>query len=205
VAAAAPELLAVGRVARAHGLRGRILVAPYNPESSGLERASALWLGHAGKEPRRVEVRSAERANLGYLVALRGLEDREGAEALRGDEVLVARDELPALDEGEFYAVDLVGMAVVDEAGMLRGEVTALETAGRQELLTVRTPAGTEALVPMALVREVQDGERRIVIDAPDGLFELEQPGAQAAAAAARRNEDGAPRGASGGEEDDAG
>jgi 16S rRNA processing protein RimM len=183
VTAAAPELLAVGRVARAHGLRGRILVAPYNPESSGLERASALWLGRAGKEPRKVEVRSAERANLGYLVALRGLEDRDAAEALRGDEVLVARDELPALDEGEFYAVDLVGMAVVDEAGVLRGAVIALETAGRQELLTVRTPAGVEALVPLALVREVQDGEQRIVIDAPDGLFELEQPGAKAAAA----------------------
>jgi hypothetical protein len=66
---------------------------------------------------------------------------------------------------------------------VLRGAVIALETAGRQELLTVRTPAGVEALVPLALVREVQDGERRIVIDAPDGLFELEQPGAKAAAA----------------------
>jgi 16S rRNA processing protein RimM len=200
VTAAAPELLAVGRVARAHGLRGRILVAPYNPESLGLERASALWLGRAGKELRKIEVRSAERANLGYLVALRGLDDRDAAEALRGDEVLVARDELPALDEGEFYAVDLVGMTVVDAAGVLRGAVTALETAGRQELLTVRTAAGVEALVPLALVREVQDGERRIVIDAPEGLFELEQPGARAAAARLDGGEQ-----VSGGDEDDAG
>ncbi|GAC1346950.1 MAG: ribosome maturation factor RimM [Myxococcales bacterium] len=203
MSAAAPELLAVGRVARAHGLRGRILVAPYNAESSGLERASALWLAREGGEPRRVEVRSAERANLGYLVALRGLDNRNAAEALRGNEVWVARAELPSLDEGEFYASDLVGMEVRDGAGVLRGAVTALETAGRQELLTVRTPAGVEVLVPLGLVREVEEGARRIVVDAPEGLFELEQPGARATAATNKM--DGAPRGAPGDDEDDAG
>lgn len=203
MSAEAPELLAVGRVARAHGLRGRILVAPYNPESIGLERASALWLGREGAKPRRVEVRSAERANLGYLVALRGLEDRNAAEALRGDEVWVARGELPALEDGEFYAADLVGMAVVDASGVLRGAVAALESAGRQELLTVRTPAGVDALVPLGLVREVQEGARRIVVDAPEGLFELEQPGAQSKVAS--NAVVGGLRASPGDDEDDAG
>ncbi|HXN83399.1 MAG TPA: ribosome maturation factor RimM [Myxococcales bacterium] len=169
------ELLAVGRVARAHGVRGRVLIAPYNPQSAGLERASALWLARQGGTPRRIEVDRAERAHLGYLVALRGVDDRNAADALRGEEVLVPRAELPALDEGELYAVDLVGMAVVDAAGTLRGRVTALETAGRQELLTVRTEAGTEALVPLGLLREVREEARELVIDVPDGLFEVQE------------------------------
>jgi 16S rRNA processing protein RimM len=165
----------VGRVARAHGIRGRILVAPYNPESQGLERAAALWLAREGVAPRRIEIARAERAHLGYLVALRGVDDRNAAEALRGEEVLVPRDELPALEADEFYAVDLVGLAVVDGAGIARGEVIALETAGRQELLTVRTPQGTEALVPMSLVREISEEEGRVLIDAPEGLFEVQE------------------------------
>ena len=194
-AAVPDDLIAVGRVARAHGLRGRILVAPYNDESEGLERVAALWLGKDGGSPRRVEVVRAERANLGYLVALRGLDDRDAADALRGLEVLVPRGDLPALDDNEFYAADLVGMAVVDGAGARRGEVVALETAGRQELLTVRTPAGGEALVPLSLVREVRAEAREVLIDAPEGLFEVQESnpvGAKELSPDLKENEDDA-------------
>lgn len=173
--AAPADLLAVGRVARAHGIRGRILVTPYNPESSGLERATALWLSREGAEPRRIEIERAERVHLGYLVALRGIADRDEADRLRGEEVRVARGELPALGEDEVYATDLVGLTVLDTAGARRGRVTALETAGRQELLAVRTDAGAEALVPLGLLREVREAEGEIVIEVPEGLFEVQE------------------------------
>jgi 16S rRNA processing protein RimM len=160
------QLLAVGRVARAHGIRGRVLIAPYNAESQGLERVRQLWVGET-----RFEVDRAERVNLGYLVALRGVSDRNQADALRGQEVRADRAELPPLDEGEYYAVDLVGFEVVDVQGRPRGMVEELEEAGAQDLL--RLTGGT--LVPMAFVKEVQGQERRIVVDAPEGLFELEE------------------------------
>ncbi|HET9752999.1 MAG TPA: ribosome maturation factor RimM [Myxococcales bacterium] len=159
-------LLAVGRVARAHGVRGRLLVAPYNADSQGLERVRRIWLAE-----RAFEVERAERVNLGYLVALRGVTDRDQADALRGQEVKVDRAELPPLDDGEMYAIDLIGFEVVDAAGTLRGAVEELEEAGAQDLL--RLSGG--ALVPLGLVKEVQAEARRIVVDAPDGLFELEE------------------------------
>jgi 16S rRNA processing protein RimM len=159
-------LLAVGRVARAHGVRGRVLVAPYNADSQGLERVRRIWL-----DERAFEVERAERVNLGYLVALRGITDRDQADALRGQEVKVDRAELPPLDDGEMYAIDLIGFQVVDAAGTVRGLVQDLEEAGAQDLL--RLSGGT--LVPLALVKEVQAGARRIVVDAPEGLFELEE------------------------------
>src|SRR5947209_13114310 len=113
-----PALLAVGRIARAHGIRGRVLLEPYNHASEGLERATALWLqrGEQG-QPKRHEVERAERVHLGYLVALRGLDDRNGAEALKGSEVLIDRAELPALEAGEIWAADLVGMRLADQSG----------------------------------------------------------------------------------------
>ena len=147
-------------------MRGRILIAPYNAGSSGLERARRLWLGD-----REYEVDRAERVHLGYLVALHGVADRDQADALRGQEVRVDRADLPALEEGEMYAIDLIGYAVSDPEGTVRGVVEDVEEAGAQDLL--RLEGG--ALVPLSLVKEVQSQARRIVVDAPEGLFDLEE------------------------------
>jgi 16S rRNA processing protein RimM len=166
-------LLPVGRVARAHGIQGRILLVPYNEESQDLVGVLSLWLRAREGEPRRFEVGKAERVNLGYLVALRGIADRDAAAALRGQEALVDRAELPAPGEDELYAADLIGMSAVDQDGTDRGEVVALETAGLQELLRVRK-GQKESLVPLSLVREVDEAARKISIEAPEGLFELE-------------------------------
>ncbi len=154
------ELLAVGRVARAHGVRGRIVLVPYNAESDALTRVPALWLRSGEGEPRRYEVARAERAAQGYLIA--------------GSEALVERASLPAPAEGEVYAVDLLGYAVADQSGAPRGVVVGVETAGLQELLRVSN-AGRESLVPFALVKEIDEAGRRMVVEAPDGLFELEE------------------------------
>jgi 16S rRNA processing protein RimM len=161
-----PQRLAIGRVARAHGLRGRVLIAPYNAGSEGLCQARRIWLGE-----REFEVDRAQRVAQGYLVALRGVGDRDQADALRGEEVRVDRAELPALEAGEMYAIDLIGYQVSDPQGTVRGVVEDLEEAGPQDLL--RLDGGT--LVPLALVTEVQPQARRIVVDAPEGLFDLEE------------------------------
>ena len=160
-----PELLAVGRVARAHGVRGRLLIAPYNADSEALRRVRRLWVGE-----QEFEVDRAERVNLGYLVALRGVADRDQADALRGSEVRVDRADLPALEEGEMYAVDLIGYEVSDPQGTVHGVVEDVE-AGPQDLL--RLAGG--ALVPLGLVKEVLPESRRIVVEAPEGLFDLEE------------------------------
>jgi 16S rRNA processing protein RimM len=166
--ASLPPQLAVGRVARAHGIRGRVLVAPYNADSVGLDRVSRLWLLSKDGASREYKVERGEQVNLGYLFALQGVPDRTAAEPLRGCEVLVLRDELPALDEGEVYAADLIGLPLVDTQGVLRGTVEAVESAGPNDLL--RLSGG--ALVPLAFVREIVD--RKVVIEAPEGLFELD-------------------------------
>jgi len=160
------DLLAIGRVARAHGVRGRVLIAPYNEESEGLQTVRTLWLGE-----RAFEVERAERVHLGYLVALRGIAERDQAQALRGLEVRVDRGELPALGKDEMYAVDLIGYAVSDPQGTVHGVVEDLEEAGAQDLLRLRGGR----LVPLGLVKEVRPEERRIVVEAPEGLFDLEE------------------------------
>jgi 16S rRNA processing protein RimM len=157
-------LLAIGRVARAHGIRGRILVAPYDQESQALSTLKRIQLGS-----REFAIELAERANLGWLLALQGIADRNAADTLRGLEVKAWRDELPPLEDGEVYFVDLIGFTVVDAQGQERGVVEGLEAAGAQELLKLQ---GGQ-LVPLELVKEVLSEARRIIVDAPEGLFDL--------------------------------
>jgi 16S rRNA processing protein RimM len=157
-------LIALGRVARAHGIRGRVLVAPYDEESQSLQHLKRVQIGD-----REYKIARAERANLGWLLALEGLGDRDQAEKLRGQEVQAHREELPPPGEHEMYAIDLIGFAVVDGQGVERGIVEDLEEAGPQDLLKLQ---GGQ-LVPLALVKEVLSDQRRIVIEAPEGLFDL--------------------------------
>jgi 16S rRNA processing protein RimM len=175
VAATPPPLFAVGRVARAHGVRGKVLVAPFNAGSEGLEAVKVLWLGPRGKpeQARRHDVVHAERVSLGYLVALRGIEGRDAAEALRGSEVCVERSELPALEGGEVYTADLVGCTAFDRQGRALGPIEGLEQAGPNELLQVRLPQGL-VLVPLALVLEAAPEAKRVVVEVPEGLFEAQ-------------------------------
>src|SRR5438128_11125739 len=161
-----PERLAIGRVARAHGIRGRVLIAPYNAGSEGLCQARRIWLGE-----REFEVDRAQRVSQGYLIALRGVGDRDQADALRGKEVRVDRAELPALEAGEMYAIDLIGYQVSDPQGTVRVVVEDLEEAGPQYL--PRLNGG--ALVPLARITVVQPQARRIFVDAPEGLCELKE------------------------------
>jgi 16S rRNA processing protein RimM len=176
VATNPPPLFAVGRVARAHGVRGKVLIAPFNTESAGLEHAKALWLGPRGKsaEAKSYTVTHAERVNLGYIFTLRGVDSRDASEALRGREVSVDRSELPELDEGEVWAADLVGCQAFDAAGVLHGEVVGLEQAGPNELLQIKLVAGQTVLFPLSLVTEADPEGKRAVITVPDGLFEAQ-------------------------------
>ena len=171
-----PPLFAVGRVARAHGVRGKVLIAPFNTGSVGLEHAKALWLGPRGKaaEGKSYAVAHAERVNLGYIFTLRGVDSRDASEALRGREVSIDRSELPGLDEGEVWAADLVGCKAFDAAGVLHGEVVGLEQAGPNELLQIKLVAGQTVLFPLSLVIEADPEGKRAVITIPDGLFEAQ-------------------------------
>ncbi len=125
-----------------------------------------MWLG--GRE---FEVARAERVNLGYHVAFKGIDDRDEADKLRGQEVQVDRDELPPPGEDELYAIDLIGFEVIGADGKVHGVVEDLEEAGPQDLLRLKGGA----LVPLGLVKEVLSDQRSIVIEVPEGLFELEE------------------------------
>jgi 16S rRNA processing protein RimM len=129
---------------------------------------------HDGGTGREVVIERAWTHNGEIVVQFQGVDTRNAAEELRGLELRIPASERPPLTEGEYYLSDLVGCVVVDTDGREIGEVAAWHDYGAAPLLEVRR-GEQEILVPFtpAIWREVDLEKRRIVVDLPAGLEEL--------------------------------
>ncbi len=170
--------LVVGRVAKAHGVTGEIVVDVRTDDPGSRFAQGKTLRGRAARNgPERDFVVESVRDHAGrLLVRLAGVTDRNAADALRGTLFLVQSADLPPIDDpDEFYDHQLEGLLVRTAAGDDVGVVTeVLHTAGG-ELLAVNTGAGAEVLVPFvgAIVTSVSLADRTVVIEPPDGLLEL--------------------------------
>jgi 16S rRNA processing protein RimM len=165
-------LVRIGEVARAIGLSGEVGVAG---SDGALATLGEVMLRRRGEEGRRYRVEGARRQGRLWVVKLRGVADREGAEALRRSEVLAERAELGEAGEGRYLWVDLEGRKVVTSKGEAVGVVTDLLETGGVDVLVVKGDRG-EVLVPLAPYVTVEVAGR-IVVDPPEGLLDLPQPG----------------------------
>ena len=160
--------LVIGSVLRAHGVRGMLRVRATSDALLELER---VFIG--GREY-AVERAQPERGD--FLVQLAGVTDRDQADALHGQPIEALKEDLPALEDGEVYAADLVGCQVFDVAGTRLGEVTGSFPAGGSEVLEVKDGA-REFMLPLVepIVREIDVAARKIVCDPPEGLVDLDE------------------------------
>lgn len=172
------SLLLVGTCGPPHGVRGEIKVIP---ETDDPERLADLGRVFLGPSPDRVRERAIEsvrfqptKRGIVALVTFPGLRDRDDAEALRGLGVYAAEADLPALEEGEVFLHDLIGLAVVTEDGEAVGTVQDVLTGGAQNLLLVQRPGKPDALVPDVdeIVTAIDLDAERITLRPPEGLLD---------------------------------
>jgi len=102
----------------------------------------------------------------GLSAKLQGVDDRDGAEALRGLQVAVPRSELPEAGEDEYYWSDLIGLSVVNQQGVVLGKVTELMETGANDVLVVEGEHG-QRLIPFVgqFVLNVNLAEASISVD----------------------------------------
>ena len=168
-------LLAIGHVSRAHGLKGELRVELFYDGSDALDQVDELWLSPKGEDPtdaQRHEIEEARPVPRAYLLRLVGVTERNGAEALRGKTVWVARAALPESDESEYYLVDLIGAKVIGPEGEV-GIVTEIATHPSIDALVIQTPDGKtveQPLVPDWIAR-VSVAEKLIELSTLEGLI----------------------------------
>jgi 16S rRNA processing protein RimM len=167
--------LVVGRIGRPHGVRGEVTVEVRTDDPDArFAPGSSLRTDPAERGP--LTVAAVHPRSGGLVLAFEGVGSREEAEALRGIVLVVDSAELPEIEDAdEWYDHQLVGLAAVDPAGAALGEVADVVHAPASDLLVVRDVDGREHLVPFVreLVPAVDVPGGRVVVDPPEGLFDL--------------------------------
>lgn len=153
------DSLAAGRVGRAHGLDGSFYVTGARPRLLELG-AEVTIAGRTAAIVRRAG--TDERP----IVRVHGVEDRTGAQALRGQTLTVAAADAPPLAEGEWWAHELKGCVVLDGERRV-GTVTRMIELPSCEALEVARETGGQLLVPMVkdAIRSVDAAARRIDVN----------------------------------------
>jgi len=166
--------LVVGRIARAHGIRGEVSV-DVRTDAADVRFASGVQLDTDPPRAAPLIVVSTRWHSGRLLVTFDGVVDRTAAEALRGLLLTVDSATSPPTEPDEFWDHDLAGLDVVSVDGTVLGVVDDVAHPPGVPLLVVRRPDGTEAFVPFVhdIVPTVDLAARRVVVDPPEGLFEL--------------------------------
>ena len=156
----------VGVVVAPHGTRGTLRV---RATGSGRHLREGVEPVVGGRRRRISHVRKTPK---GFLLDLEGVVDRSGASALRGEELVLYRQDLDAVGEDELYVYDLIGLTAVGQDGEVIGRVEETFETPAHEILVVRREGDVSPLyVPFTLehIPEIDLGSGRVVIRPPEG------------------------------------
>jgi len=135
----------MGRIAAPFGIKGWVKVQPYSEDPGALMDFESWRVGR-GEQHKHYTVETVQDHGKALVAKLAGIDDRDAAYALRGQEISVAKRDLPPPEENEFYCSDLIGLTVVNRECIELGKVDSLMENGANDLLVVK---GTrEHLIP---------------------------------------------------------
>ncbi len=169
--------LIVGKLVSPHGLHGEVKVNPLSEFPERFTKPGKRWLQQSNKTPKEVDLISGRQVpgKSIYIIRLQTINNRNRAEALIGQNLLVHESHRPKLNANEFHFLDLVGLsAKLSREGSPIGEVTDLLKAGN-DLLEIKLICGEKVLVPFvkAIVPEINLQEGWLLLTPPPGLLEL--------------------------------
>jgi 16S rRNA processing protein RimM len=168
------DALEVGRILGAWGVKGAFKVQAYASDPQALFSSKRWFLQPSDRPgPKRIappallRIKEA-REQAGVVVAsANDILDRDAADTLTGARVFVSRASFPTAGDGEYYWVDLIGLAVVNREGLLLGTVSDLIDTGVHGVLQVCAPPDEERLIPFvaAYIDKVDLAAKSITVD----------------------------------------
>lgn len=170
------DLLVTGKLLKARGLRGEIGLEPYADNLERYRKLRTCYLeDKEGQVIRELEVVAVSLAGNKIFLRFAGIDSREEASVLSNYYVSVKRSEAQSLGESHHYLADIMGCQVEDKEHGLLGQVTEFYTQTGQNLMKVSQAGQADLLIPFvpALVSEVNQGQKLIKVNLPEGLYEL--------------------------------
>ena len=172
-------LMIVGRVRKAHGIRGELLVEPITdaPDTvfvSGRRLFAGTATGAPSPDGQELHITAVRQHMDSVRLTIAEVPDRTAAELWRGRFLLVPQDELPPPDDDEVYIHDLLGMSVVHVDGRALGTVADTYDLPQGLMLDVRpVNGGPTYFIPWReeVLVNVDEVARMITVDPPEGLL----------------------------------
>ena len=161
----------VGRIAGAHGVQGLIRINSYTEDPMDVAAYGPVT-DENGERMFELQVKRMTKTQV--VARIKGVMDRNAAEALQGLRVYILREVMPPTEDDEFYCEDLVGLSAETVDGKSLGNVLSLQEFGAGEMLEIGRRRGGTMLVPFTkdIVPRVDLEAKRVVIDPPPGLLE---------------------------------
>ena len=172
-----PERIAVGIIRKAHGVRGEASIEPWTDSADRFAELDAVTLVSPGdKLTRELRVESVRVHGERALMKFAGIDTPEEIQTLHNWTVEIPEEQARSLDEDEYFLHDLIGLTLVDAEGRERGVVVDTYEGGGGLLLNVKRADGKTFELPFAadICTEIDLAGRRIVVDLPEGLDDLD-------------------------------
>ncbi len=151
------QMISVGHFLGPHGIKGWVKIYSYTDPKENIATYTPLWLKRDGIwQP--IELAAVQTQGKGLVAKLPGCDDRDTAATYRGLELAIKPEQLPELEQGEYYWSQLKGLIVVNAAQQVLGVVTDLMETGANDVLVV---SPTEKSV---------DQEQRLIPYLPDNV-----------------------------------
>lgn len=164
------EKILIGKTVNVVGLKGEVKVYCYTDRKERFEELDQIWL-----DKDIFDIENVRYQGNMVILKLKGVNDRNAAEAQRNKEIFISESDLKPLPEGTYYVRDLIGVAAFDEEGNELGTVSDVIQNSAQDLYQIKMENGKKILVPAVkeFVLDIDMETRTMKIKLPDGLMDL--------------------------------
>jgi 16S rRNA processing protein RimM len=169
------NLFPIGRVVKPHGVKGRVKVEYFGEDLRRITLYREIFIKDEKDKPKAYEVLEAIPQPPRLILRLKGIEKIEEAEPLIGKEILIEKEALLKLGEGEYYWTDILGMKVATEGGKEIGKVREIFRTGANDVYVVEGKRG-EILLPATeeVIRSIDVKRGMMKVVRMEGLWEDE-------------------------------
>lgn len=163
----------VGKIVKAHGVRGGLKILPYGESLAFKQRGDLLFIKKDENPPGKFTIRRIQPAGRCWIISTEEIRSRKEAEKLIGFEVYLPEELLPPREDGEFYYYQLIGLEVRTTEGEKVGIVDGIFETPAHDVYVVKN-GRSEILIPAVeeIVLEVNVEDGYMVVDLLDGLIE---------------------------------
>ena len=170
------EKIKIGKIVNAAALKGEVKIYHYSDYKERFEELDSVIVcgDRRGSDERQYEIENVRYQKDMVIAKLKGVDDRNAAESLKGFDVFITEEDLRELPEDTFYLRDLIGCEVIDgRDGKSLGQISDVLKTGAQDIYQVELAFGGQALIPAVaqFIEKVDIRQKTVVIKVIPGLI----------------------------------